>query len=90
VTEIFETELGDINAADVVRRCAWKTCDKGFQGRMPTGWDRLGTHLVRWPDATRTIAEVVTDRSSERNAALCPKHAAELEALLAARLSDPT
>lgn len=79
MTEIFDTELGGINPADVVRRCAWKTCDKGFQGRMPTGWERLK------PDATRTIAEFAADRSCKHSAALCPKHATELEALLTHR-----
>jgi hypothetical protein len=49
---------------------------------LPTGWDRLSTYPTRWPDATRTIAEVITDWSGNPNAALCPKHAAELEALL--------
>jgi hypothetical protein len=70
MTEIFETELGGINAADAVWRCAWKTCDKSFQGRMPPGWERLK------PDAARTVADVIVNRS---NGALCPKHAAELD-----------
>jgi hypothetical protein len=82
MTEIFETELTGISEADVVRRCAWKTCDKGFQGHMPAGWERLGTYLTAWPDATHTIAEVIADRSCKGNALLCPKHAAELEAFV--------
>ena len=31
-------ELGGVNPADRVRRCAGKRCDKSFQGSMPAGW----------------------------------------------------
>ena len=35
-------ELGGVNPADLVRRCAGTRCDKSFQGSMPAGWERLG------------------------------------------------
>jgi hypothetical protein len=73
MTETFETDTAGINAADVVRRCGWKTCAKGFQGGMSTGW-------IYWTP-TRAIAEIGADRFGKRGAVLCPKHAAELEAL---------
>jgi hypothetical protein len=66
-----DTELGGVNPADMVRRCAWKTCDKSFQGNMPAGWERLR------PDASRKLGERLT--LSERHTALCPKHAYELD-----------
>ena len=34
-------ELGGVNPADLVRRCAGTRCDKSFQGSMPAGWERL-------------------------------------------------
>ena len=64
-------ELGAVNPADVVRRCAGKRCDKSFQGRLPAGWERLR------PDASRRLGESVT--ISERRTVLCPKHAQELD-----------
>jgi hypothetical protein len=64
-------ELGAVNPADVVRRCAGKRCDKSFQGRLPTGWERLR------PDASRRLGARVT--ISERHTVLCPKHAQELD-----------
>ena len=64
-------ELGAVNPADVVRRCAGKRCDKSFQGRLPTGWERLR------PDASRRLGARVT--ISERHTVLCPKHAEELD-----------
>jgi hypothetical protein len=66
------TELGGVNPADLVRRCAWQNCDKSFQGPMPAGWARLR------PDAGRKLAERVT--VSARHSVLCPKHAPELDA----------
>jgi hypothetical protein len=30
-------ELSGVNAADLVRPCTWKSCDKSFQGNMPAG-----------------------------------------------------
>jgi hypothetical protein len=65
-------ELGGVNAADVVKRCAGKRCDKSFQGNMPAGWERLR------PDAIGRLGGRVT--ISERHTVLCPKHAQELEA----------
>jgi hypothetical protein len=62
-------ELGAVNPADVVRRCAGKRCDKSFQGRLPAGWERLR------PDASRRLGET----TSERHTVLCPKHAQELD-----------
>jgi hypothetical protein len=64
-------ELGAVNPADVVRRCAGKRCDKSFQGRLPAGWERLR------PDASRRLSERVT--ASECHTVLCPKHAQELD-----------
>ena len=64
-------ELGGVNPADRVRRCAGTRCDKSFQGSMPAGWERLR------PDAGRRFAERVT--ASERHTVLCPKHAKELD-----------
>jgi hypothetical protein len=64
-------ELGAVNPADVVRRCAGKRCDKSFQGRLPNGWERLR------PDASRRLGARVT--ISERHTVLCPKHAQELD-----------
>ena len=63
-------ELGGVNPADVVRRCAGTRCDKSFQGSMPAGWERLG------PDAMRKLGDGVT--ISERHTVLCPKHAEDL------------
>lgn len=65
-------ELGGLNAADLVRRCAWQNCDKSFQGNMPAGWAWLR------PDAGRKLAEHVT--VSARHTVLRPKHAPELDA----------
>jgi len=64
-------ELGGVNPADLVRRCAGKRCDKSFQGNMPAGWERLR------PDAIRRLGERVT--TSERHTVLCPKHVQELD-----------
>src|SRR6478672_1700749 len=47
-------ELGGVNPADLVRRCAGTRCDKSFQGSMPAGWERLG------PDAMRKLGDGVT------------------------------
>jgi hypothetical protein len=64
-------ELGGVNPADLVRRCARKRCDKSFQGSMPDGWERLR------PDVRRRLAKRVT--ASEGHTVLCPKHAQELD-----------
>jgi hypothetical protein len=61
------TELGGVNPADFVRRCAGNDCDKSFQGNMPAGWERLT------PNASRKLGERLT--LSEGHAVLCPKHA---------------
>ena len=83
VTEIFEAGTrSSYSAAELVRWCAWRNCDNGFQGEMPAGWTWLITYWAPWPDATRTIADVVTDQFCKRDAAICPRHSAELEALL--------
>jgi hypothetical protein len=63
-------ELGGVNPADRVGRCAGTRCDKSFQGSMPAGWERLRP-------AGRRLAERVT--ASERHTVLCPKHAQELD-----------
>ena len=76
MTQISETELSGANPADVVTRCAWKG-DKGFQGRMPTGWAQ---HPIR--SLGDAITELLTGRSDKPYAALCPKHAPDLETLL--------
>ena len=68
---MMHDELGGVNPADLVRRCAGKRCDKSFQGSMPAGWERLR------PGAGRRLAERVT--ASERHTVLCPKHAQELD-----------
>ena len=65
-------ELGGVNPADLVRRCAGKRCDKSFQGSMPAGWERLR------PGAGPRLAGRV--KTSEPHTVLCPKHAQELEA----------
>ena len=68
---MMHDELGGVNPADRVRRCAGKRCDKSFQGSMPAGWERLR------PRDGRRFAERVT--ASERHTVLCPKHAQELD-----------
>jgi hypothetical protein len=68
--DVMHDELGGVNPADLVRRCAGKRCDKSFQGNMPAGWERLR------PDAIHKLGERVT--ISERHTVLCPKHAEDL------------
>jgi hypothetical protein len=82
VTEIFESKMRSFSADELASQCAWKACDGSFQGEMPAGWTWLITYWAPWPDATRTIAEVVMDQFCKRDAAICPKHSAELETLL--------
>ncbi len=60
---IASDELSGVNAADVVRRCAGKKCDKSFQGKLPAEWKRLA------PDAGHRLGEPA------RPTVLCPKHA---------------
>jgi hypothetical protein len=77
VTQISDNEFGGVNPADVVTRCAWKGCDKGFQGRMPSQWSR---HPMRSLGAA--ITKVLKGPSDQHYAAVCPKHAPDLETLL--------
>ena len=77
MTEVVDNQLSGVNPADVVTRCAWKGCDKGFQGRMPTGWAQ---HPMRSLGAALT--KFLRDPSDQSHAALCPKHAPDLETLL--------
>jgi hypothetical protein len=62
--------------------CAWKGCTNAFSGEKPAGWVNLLVWWSRRPEPERTIGWVVSGPSCKHDAALCPKHAAELEGLL--------
>ena len=70
-------ELGGVNPADRVGRCAGTWCDKSFQGSLPAGWERLR------PDAGRRLAHALRLQSATRcSAQSTPK------SLMSARKAD--
>ena len=77
---VVSIKIEDIEAMG--RECAWQGCDNRFLGEMPIGWINLLTWWSPWPEPELTIAEVAFEPACQRDAALCPAHAAELEAQL--------
>jgi hypothetical protein len=62
--------------------CAWRGCNANFKTPMPSGWVNLVTWWAKEPDPWRTVIDICSDPHCQRDATLCPKHAAELEAML--------
>ncbi len=62
--------------------CAWEGCKETFAYPMPPDWRNM---LVWWSpdlDVSATIEKVACTTTCDRDAALCPTHARELEGLL--------
>lgn len=60
--------------------CAWYGCTKTFDGDMPPNWSWLITYWGAPETNVRsTLGEISMSPFCTRDAALCPKHAGELE-----------
>jgi hypothetical protein len=59
--------------------CAWRNCKQSFSDPMPPGWTYLIT--FRMTTAIKGVLNFATDKV-DRDAVLCPEHAAKLEDLL--------
>ena len=80
VSEIKTVPLADLGEAGYL--CAWAGCSASFFGPMPKGWRNM---LVYWqpePKVESTIADICLSGHCDRDATMCPEHAAELESLL--------
>ncbi len=72
------------------RGCAWSGCQASFKDPMPPEWRWLVVYWWPEPLASSTLGEVTVSTTCDRDAALCPAHARELESQLAplARWAD--
>lgn len=59
--------------------CCWGECEMTFKNPMPKGWRNL---LLFWNANPVLDLRQVPDETWDRDGTLCPKHAAELDALL--------
>ena len=63
--------------------CAWAGCTATCEmDDKPPGWINLLTWRSPWTTPEATIGETACGAFYERDAVLCPRHAAELETLL--------
>jgi len=64
--------------------CIWEGCDRSisFTEMRPPDWRNLIVYWCPFPDAKKTLGEIVTGPSCYRDAVLCPEHAKALDGLL--------
>ena len=71
-------EPGDITG----RLCAWEACEASFEEPMPPDWHSLLVYWDPYPDVNKTLGQIATSTTCDRDAVLCPEHARMLEASL--------
>ena len=69
---------GDITG----RLCAWEGCEVSFEEPMPPDWRSLLVYWDPYPDVNKTLGQIATSTTCDRDAVLCPEHARMLEASL--------
>ena len=64
--------------------CIWEGCDRSISHTemRPPDWHNLVVYWSPFPDAKKTMGEIVTGPSCYRDAVLCPEHAKALDGLL--------
>ena len=70
----------EIPAKDVVgSRCAWDGCGAYFEGLMPPDWRWMLLYWQPHPAAHDTVGKIAMSQFCDRDAALCPEHAQEID-----------
>lgn len=64
------------------RICAWADCTATIEDVMPPDWRNLLVYWSPHPAVNCTLGMISMGTSCDRDAALCPQHARELESLL--------
>ncbi len=64
--------------------CAWAKCARHIPSAemQPPDWHNLLVYWSPFPDAKKTLGEIVTGPSCYRDAVLCPEHSKALDGLL--------
>ncbi len=64
--------------------CAWDGCTRSLPSAemQPPDWHNLIVYWSPFPDAKKTLGEIVTGPACYRDAILCPEHAKALDGLL--------
>ena len=78
--ELKTVPLADLEKAGYL--CAWAGCSASFFGPMPKGWRNMLVYWQAEPNVESTIADICFSGHCDRDATLCPEHAAELESSL--------
>ncbi len=83
--KVFTSKEMSVSEVQTMMRgsvCAWDGCEAAFEGSLPSDWRWL---LVYWqprPDVHHTLEQIVMGSVCDRDTALCPAHARELDGLL--------
>ncbi len=80
ILELKTVPLADLEEAGCL--CAWAGCSASFFGPMPKGWRSMLVYWQAEPSVESTIADICLSGHCDRDATMCPEHAAELESLL--------
>ena len=64
--------------------CIWDDCDRSIPSTemQPPDWHNLLVYWSPYPDAKKTLGDIVMGPSCYRDAVLCPEHAKTLDGLL--------